>query len=437
MFFQRTTTCFTWGPLTCFAFLLIVLASLCDSNVLEVSAAEAAREQIPRDWVDPKTGHRVVRLSRQAGSKSLYFHQNTYTPDGERLLIETPEGLSTVHLETREIKLIVPRGRYQIGGSSGVEVGRVTPRVFYTRRERDGMSIQVTHLDTLETRQIARLPRGSALNGVNADETKILGTMSLFEPDFNDDRRRRPSGKQFFTVDIETGKINTFHRSEDWLNHAQCSPTDPTLALFCHEGLWHEVDRVWTIRFGSDTPKLMHRRQQKYEIAGHEFFGPEGNWVWYDLQTPRASEFWIAGVNVETGDRVRYPIRRGEWSVHYHVSKDGKLFCGDGGGPKSVANQTPLPEKRRLDPPGNGQWIYLFKPSGPYQPATISGEPAETGTLTSERLVDLSDHDYDFEPNATFTPDGKWVVFRSNMHGERHVYAVRVEAEASRPNAVD
>jgi oligogalacturonide lyase len=40
--------------------------------------------------------------------------------------------------------------------------------------------------------------------------------------------------------------------------------------------------------------------------------------------------------------------------------------------------------------------------------------------------VDLSKHDYELEPNVTFTPDGKWVVFRSNMHGPTHVYAAAV-----------
>ena len=43
-----------------------------------------------------------------------------------------------------------------------------------------------------------------------------------------------------------------------------------------------------------------------------------------------------------------------------------------------------------------------------------------------ERLVDLSKHDYRLEPNVTITPDNRWVVFRSNMHGATHVYAVEV-----------
>ena len=62
--------------------------------------------------------------------------------------------------------------------------------------------------------------------------------------------------------------------------------------------------------------------------------------------------------------------------------------------------------------PGNGQWIYLYRPVN--------------GRLEAERLVDLSKHDYRLEPNVTFTRDGKRIVFRSNIHGATHVYAVDV-----------
>ena len=48
------------------------------------------------------------------------------------------------------------------------------------------------------------------------------------------------------------------------------------------------------------------------------------------------------------------------------------------------------------------------------------------GKFAVERLVDLSKHDYGLEPNVTITPDNKWVVFRSNMHGATHTYAVEV-----------
>ena len=44
------------------------------------------------------------------------------------------------------------------------------------------------------------------------------------------------------------------------------------------------------------------------------------------------------------------PIGRDQWSVHYNVSADGKLFAGDGGDPGQVAFAK------------DGQWINLFRP---------------------------------------------------------------------------
>src|SRR5687768_7801385 len=83
---------------------------------LSLSAGLAAAEP-PRDWIDPATGHRVMRLSREAGSASLYFHQNAYTAEGDKLVITTPSGLATVNLATWEIDEAVPRFGYGMGGS--------------------------------------------------------------------------------------------------------------------------------------------------------------------------------------------------------------------------------------------------------------------------------------------------------------------------------
>jgi oligogalacturonide lyase len=50
----------------------------------------------------------------------------------------------------------------------------------------------------------------------------------------------------------------------------------------------------------------------------------------------------------------------------------------------------------------------------------------DVGYFQSERLVNLARHNYHLEPNVTFSPDGKWIVFRSNMFGPTHVFAVEV-----------
>jgi oligogalacturonide lyase len=239
----------------------------------------------------------------------------------------------------------------------------------------------------------------------------------------------KPGGRSlaFVVTDIKTGTSRKIHYSTEWLNHLQASPADPNRLLFCHEGAWHQVDRVWTIRADGKELKLMHKRTMRYEIAGHEFFSHDGKWVWYDLQTPRSKEFWLAGVNLETGVRIRYPIAREHWSVHFNISRDGKLFAGDGGGPSSVANLTPLPERKTLHPPQNGQGIFLFTPiDAPVETIKVGGEAVKIAKLSVQKLVDLSKHDYKLEPNVTISPDNRWVIFRSNLHGPSHVYAVEV-----------
>ena len=395
-------------------------------------------QTVPSDWVDPSTGHRVIRLSGDEGGSSLYFHQNAYTPKGDKLVFNTRAGIAAVDLTKLGQGPVTPE--VVVPGAQAIATAWRTRDVYYRK---DGV-LYATDLETKATRKLAAT-RGSVVNadrtlvaGIEPDpdaaaKVKKLGLPMLVTADLvrrdEPPGRLRPGGRSLALVvtDVKTGAARKIHYSTEWLNHLQASPADPHRLLFCHEGAWHQVDRVWTIQTDGTDLRLLHKRTMPYEIAGHEFFGHDGKWVWYDLQTPRSKEFWLAGVNVETGERVRYPIAREHWSVHYNVSRDGKLYAGDGGGPGSVANRTPLPDPRPLDPPGNGQWIYLFTPTDtPAETITVGGEPVKIEKLDVRRLVDLSKHDYALEPNVTITPDNKWVVFRSNMHDATHVYAVEV-----------
>jgi oligogalacturonide lyase len=160
------------------------------------------------------------------------------------------------------------------------------------------------------------------------------------------------------------------------------------------------------------------------EIAGHEFWSADGKTIWYDLQTPRGEDFWVAGYNVETGARTRYHLQRNEWGVHFNVSPDGKLFSSDGGDDKMVAHAP------------DGKWLYLFHPE------LISDRSAgniktnglvQTGVFHSEKLVNMSKHDYALEPNGMFSPDMKWLVFRSNLSGANQAYAVELQRADGKP----
>src|SRR5947208_8044609 len=56
---------------------------------IRILAAQAA---LPTEWIDSSTGHRVIRLSREDGTQSLYFNQNAYTADGKKLIVTTAGG---------------------------------------------------------------------------------------------------------------------------------------------------------------------------------------------------------------------------------------------------------------------------------------------------------------------------------------------------------
>jgi oligogalacturonide lyase len=402
-------------------------------------AHSAARAQNPpSDWIDPATGHRVLRLSGDGGGSSLYFHQNSFTPKGDKFVFNTRAGIAVVDVTKLgkgpvKAEVLVPRAR-------AIATAWRTPEVYYTRSG----ALYATNLETKATRKVTAA-RGTV---VNADETLVIAAVqdpaagakvkelglpmrvtAALAPRDEPPGRLKPGGRSLALVvtDIKTGAARKIHYSTEWLNHLQASPADPRRLLFCHEGAWHQVDRVWTIRTDGKELKLMHKRTMRYEIAGHEFFSHDGQWVWYDLQTPRSKAFWLAGVHLGSGERIRYPIAREHWSVHYNISRDGKLFAGDGGGPGSVANLTPLPERKTLRPPANGQGIFLFTPTAhPFETTQVGGEPVKVGKLAVRKLADLSRHDYRLEPNVHITPDNRWVVFRSNMHGPTHVYAVAV-----------
>jgi oligogalacturonide lyase len=408
--------------------LMIRIAVTALAAALAVHAAEP-----PKSWIDPDTGHRVVRLTDEPNSASLYFNQNGYTADGKEMVYTTPDGISVLELATGKAHGVV-KGRARI-----VVTGHKTQNVYYIQ----GEELRSANVDTLETRTLGKLPRRDGIATINADETLAAGTYIEGDGlDYNQQPGAQPAESQqvqrliqpqnkgqmmeqrlaarlpmaMFTMDLRNGEINVIHRATDWLNHLEFSPTDPTLLMFCHEGPWHKVDRIWTIRTDGTHITQIHKRTMAGEIFGHEFWAPDGKTIWYDLQTPRGEDFWLAGHNVETGERTQYHLTRDEWSIHFNVTADGTLFCGDGGDPGQVARAK------------DGQWIYLFRP----QRITFQGELnakdfVQPGVFRSERLVNMSKHNYKLEPNVSFTPDNKWVVFRSNMFGDTYAFAVEVE----------
>ncbi|MCS7024468.1 MAG: oligogalacturonate lyase family protein [Bryobacteraceae bacterium] len=384
----------------------------------------------PESWVDPDTGHRVIRLTREPGSASMYFNQNSYLPDGKRMLYTSPAGIHVLTLATRESRLVVP------APARLIEAGRRHPRVYYVKEG----AAWYTNVDTGESKRIGVLPPRGGVSTVNADETLLAGVSidSVQGVDYGQRAQRaRPNEEplnkgqmmeerwaarlpmSLYTIRIDTGERKVLHRANDWLNHLLFSPTDPGLLMFCHEGPWHKVDRIWLIRTDGTGLKKIHSRTMAMEIWGHEFWSPDGKTIWYDLQTPRGEVFWLAGYEVATGKRTWYHLQRNEWSIHFNINRSMTLFAGDGGDPGQVARAP------------DGQWIYLFRPEELPNRGVDDPTFIRPGVLRAEKLVNMKNHGYRLEPNVSFTPDEKWIVFRSNMFGDSYVFAVEVDKPAA------
>jgi oligogalacturonide lyase len=420
--------------------------SACAGLLLSAAAlAGQPAPALPRDWVDPDTGHRIVQLSQDPHSESLYFTQYAFTANGTKMVFTEKGNIDLVTLATGEIEHV-----YQEGGARVLQTGRKTGSIFYTKA---GFLYALDPV-TKQSKQLVAIPPDGNIAAINCDETLAAGTITVGErsrPPINAvraqpkilasgveegdipsqvdkhnmmDRRlaaRLPT--TLYVINLQTGAITDLGHWNDWTNHQQFSPTDPTLLMYAHEGRQWKVDRIWLIRAdGHSQPMLVHQRTMKMEIAVHEYWANDGTRIYYDLQTPLSEDFWIGSYNVIDGSRTWYHLPPNHWSVHYNTSPDGTLFSGDGSDPVIHYAQAK-----------DAKWMFLFHPE------LIPNLPGETpdqahmiqvAKLVPERLVNLAKHDYSLEPNGMFSPDGKWLIFRSNFRGPIGVYAVEVAKSA-------
>jgi len=373
---------------------------------------ETGGQKMPDEWIDKDTRHKVKHVVPGGGKHaSFYFHNNPFVGNEMVYYGDDAKGhrqLFSVSLDTRKVTQLTDR-RTPIRGEI---VSAKLRTVFYQCHD----SVFATSLDTRKERLVFVFPEGfkGDITTVNADGSLLAGAWATdAEKEIS---RRNPEKHDFFnkifearlprtlfTIDVRKGTLQKIFTDSAWLNHVQFSSTDPSLLMFCHEGQWHKVDRIWTINVQHKKVKLIHKRTMDMEIAGHEWFSPDGRIIWYDLQLPRGQTFFVGGTDVTTGKEKKYELQRNEWSVHYNISPDQKIFAGDGGGPGSVAKAP------------DGQWINLFIPDGDH--------------FKFEKLVNMKHHHYKLEPNVHFSPDGKWIIFRANFEGYEDIYAVAIDSK--------
>ncbi len=443
---------------------LLLVASLLTSRLPAQQTAAPAGTPPPKSWIDQTTGHRVFRLTDEPSSTGFYFNNNAYSPDGTKMIYTAPDGIHVLDLTTRATRLLVPNppaptapdddpmARYR-RGVHAIVVGHKTPSIFYSQIDpaTHQTNLYKANMETGAITKLVALPAGAqGVATVNADESLAAGTMNdgpAVAPEYGANRvsptgtpRQQPTGAGsgtlvqpenkgemmerrlasrqpliLFTINLQSGKMTTLLHSTDWVNHLLFSPADPTLLMYCHEGPWQKVDRIWTIHTDGSQNTLIHQRTFAQEIAGHEFWGIDGKTLWYDWQPIKGEDFYLAGYDVATHKRRAFHMERNEWSIHFNVTGDESLFTGDGGDPGQVAKAP------------DGEYIELFHPRMIKVDGINQPDFYQPGVFHSERLVNMSKHNYKLEPNVRFSPDKKLVIFTSNMYGPSYVFGVEVD----------
>ena len=377
---------------------------------------------IPDEFTDPESHLRIIHLSRFPNDYSgvVYFTYNTFTEDSQLALIDSQYKDKWRHLYTFDFGSMTVKPLVTDRLTENQVVVAKSGNVYYMADN----AAWVMPLKGGTARKLCDLPARWAPGigfTVNANETLLLGGSTDTEKDA---ASKLPitavhnGSNVLYTVNIKTGELKIIHRANHWFGHVQFSPTDPDLCMFCHEGSWEKVDRIWFINPSkstvdahgtvTDNARIAYHRTEPREIAGHEFWQPDGKSIWFQ-QAYRAHPErggFLTSLDVATGKTTQYTIPNGFGGIHATFAPDGTFLVADGGGSGATG---PGKYISKLTFPTDGS--HLFK---------------------GEHVVTMQANDYSIEPNPHVSPDNRWVIFTATLNGTPQAYAV--ELKPSRPD---
>jgi oligogalacturonide lyase len=192
------------------------------------------------------------------------------------------------------------------------------------------------------------------------------------------------------------------------MTHTIIHPLDGDVILFCHEGPWKLVQRMWIAKVLTDEVYPLIETKKLLESVGHEFFtagGRVGTQYSYRYR-PDMDFFFHADiyVNVDGSDEQRfyYPYNR---PVHVHAHPDGRVAVGD-------------TAQIRSDDPDYRNYIGLIRYDEQRHRAVI-GKLCQHGTSWRKTS----------HPHPVFTPDGQTVIWGSDKGGRMNLYMAQAEPE--------
>jgi oligogalacturonide lyase len=359
---------------------------------------------------DPDTGVEVTRVTDdQADTIFPYFTQVVFTDDGQGLLTSSnrtgayqayvlnlergellqlsdePDGINT-HSST-----VLPTK-----GAIAFETGRIVKRV---------------NLDGSDTRALYEVPPGfrpsilapasdgSSVTFAYSEQLELSTSTGRIYSTMAEHLYRRPASV-IMRVDTESGAAAALWGEREWISHVNVSPVDPNIVVFCHEGSWHLVQRMWTLRASTGEVWPLVEQRRWLERSGHEFFTRTGRVVTqFSWRFHVEAKDWVpldVFIDPDGGKPQSYRYLYGRPS-HIQVAGDETLGAGDHAFPREAF--------------GEGRnFIGLIR----YQD--------ERATMTALCRHDASWLTQHSHPHPVFSPDDRFVYFNSDRGGRCNVY---------------
>ncbi|MCZ6635488.1 MAG: oligogalacturonate lyase family protein [bacterium] len=215
---------------------------------------------------------------------------------------------------------------------------------------------------------------------------------------------------QIVRIEVATGKIDVIHEDNRYLGHINTSPTLPDILTYCHEGPWARIDqRIWGLNIkNGDTWKIRDQEGQNIRV-GHEYWFADGEHIGYHGSPREGHGNHVFGhIKYDTTEHteVNFPFH----STHFH-SLDESMMVGDG---TAVMRHNAKP------------FIQLFK---------WNGEAYIGPKILSYHRSTFNDQHAHCHPR--FTPDGKAVLYASDLTSYSNMYLVEIGDFDSLPDLTE
>lgn len=389
---------------------------------------------------DPLTGVEVIRITdNKAIYDRPYFNTPQFSRDGRTTIfvsdftgtsiVKNPDApaigkigfgeLFALDLESGKAIQVTQSEAIKMGHGAHAMLAPDGKKAYYYSNE----YVKEVDLETLESRELMYVPitynfhsltitdDGRYLAFTLVEEVKLLteqftNPLSGTAPGSRERFFKEPSSL-LIRYDLAKNKGEVIFGGHYRITHTNIKPDDGNMLLYCHDGPWHLVQRMWTVNALTDEVNPLIVQQKYLERIGHEFVTPSGRiGTQYSFRYKTDMPFFMfADIYLDfdgkNQERYYYKYERPE---HVNVNLDETLAVGD----RAMLNADMFEESKR----------YL---------ALITYDRENHSARSSILCAHDSSGKKHAHVHPVFTPDCQHILFSSDKDGSLNIYMVAAD----------